>query len=52
MGRISLDFTEGGQVTDNLATFDDDTTTFPFGYNNPADPDGKRLFREYRGLPD
>jgi hypothetical protein len=52
-GRNCLDFTEGGQVTDNLATFgqnvdnlatfDGDATSFPFGWNNPDDPDGERL---------
>jgi len=52
-GRNCLDFTEGGQVTDNLATFgqnvdnlatfDDDATSFPFEFNNPNDPDGERL---------
>jgi hypothetical protein len=61
-GRNCLDFAEGGQVTDNLATFgneaenlatfDDDATAFPFGFNNPDDPDGERLFPDYRGLPD
>ena len=52
-GRNCLDLTEGGQVTDNLATFgqnvddlatfDDDATSFPFGWSNPDDPDGERL---------
>ncbi len=50
-GQNSLDFVEGGQVTDNLATFgpenlatfDDDATGFPFGFNNSDDPDSERL---------
>lgn len=52
-GRNCLDFAEGGQVTDNLATFsnkaenlatfDGGATRFPFGFNNPDDPDGERL---------
>ena len=49
MGRNCLDFTEGGPVSDNLATFgqnvdnfDDDATSFSFGSNNPDDPDGER----------
>jgi hypothetical protein len=25
---------------------------FPFGFNNPDDPDGERLLRNHRGLPD
>lgn len=28
---------------ENLDTFDDDATSFPFGFNNPDDPDGERL---------
>lgn len=48
-----LDSIEGGQVTDNLATFgpdvdnlatfDDGETSFPFGVNNPDAPDGECL---------
>jgi hypothetical protein len=48
----SLDFIEGGQVTDNLAAFDDgaenlvafdgEAPAFPFGWNNPDDPDGDK----------
>src|SRR5262249_5978788 len=30
----------------------DGPTGFPFGFTNPADPDGDRLFPEDRGLPD
>lgn len=50
-GQNPLDLIEGGQVTDNLATFGgnvdklatfDDATSFPFGCNNPDDPDGER----------
>jgi hypothetical protein len=29
-----------------------DPTDFPFGFNNPDDPDGGRLFPDHRGLPD
>jgi putative DNA primase/helicase len=53
IGQNSLDFTEGGQVSDNLATFgqnvdnlatfDDNATSSPFGFNNPDDSDGERL---------
>jgi hypothetical protein len=32
-----------GPEADNLATFDDDATSFLFGFNNPDDPDGDRL---------
>jgi hypothetical protein len=58
-GQNCLDFAEDAQVTGslsifekNLSTFEDDATAFPFGFNNPDDPDGERLFPDYRGLPD
>jgi hypothetical protein len=33
-----------GQNVDNLATFDGSVTSFPFGFNNPDDPDGERVY--------
>jgi hypothetical protein len=30
----------------------DEPELFPFGFNNPDDPDGERLFQNSRGLPD
>jgi putative DNA primase/helicase len=53
IGQNSLDFTEGvqvsdnlatfGQNVDNLATFDDDATSFPFGWNNPSGQPTRRF---------
>jgi hypothetical protein len=51
----SLEFPEGvqvsgnldifdGDVKKNLAIFDGDATNFPFGFNNPDDPDGERTY--------
>jgi len=42
-GQVSRYLATFGQNVDNLATFDDDATSFPFGFNNPDDPDGERL---------
>lgn len=41
-GPNPLDFIEGDQVSDNLATFAGDATAFPLGAENPDAQDGKR----------
>src|SRR5262249_52298212 len=45
-------FVDVDSVDAAASTPADDSTDFPFGLNNPDDPDGMRLFSESRGLPD
>src|SRR5262249_45606816 len=47
---------EGGSVDVDIADAGEalpaDPTDFQFGFNNPDDPDGHRLFPDSRALPD
>jgi len=46
-GFVDVDTIDTGATPTGI-----DPTDFPFGFNNPDDPDGERLFKVHRGLPD